>query len=168
MKTFWRVILSLSVMGARGVAHSHLFWRGCRLSSVNGSRRVRSLWLFYMQASVSWTWCEFKHVLYASWLPAGGFNSWDGGGGGCKNAHLSLNLSVCIYINSHIYVHMWVYVCVRIWVKSDFLSQPGMTGKTPKTFCGLTRFEVSFHPHFKWKHCTMQWDLTVLYNVVSC
>ncbi len=34
--------------------------RGCRLSSVSGSRQVLSLWLFYMQASVSWTWCELQ------------------------------------------------------------------------------------------------------------
>ncbi len=31
------------------------------LSSVSGSRRVLlSLWLFYMQASVSWTWCKLQ------------------------------------------------------------------------------------------------------------
>ncbi len=54
--------LSLSVMAPQGVSHSHIsgFWRGCRLSSVSGSRRVLSLWLFYMQASVSWTWCELQ------------------------------------------------------------------------------------------------------------
>ncbi len=29
------------------------FWRGCRFVIVSGSRRVLSLWLFYMQSSVS-------------------------------------------------------------------------------------------------------------------
>ncbi len=33
------------------------FWR---LSSLSGSRRVLSMWLFYMQSSVSWTWCELQ------------------------------------------------------------------------------------------------------------
>ncbi len=57
MKTFWRVILCLSLMTPRVIAHSQIsdFWRGCRLSSVSGSKRVLSMWLFYMQASVSWT-----------------------------------------------------------------------------------------------------------------
>ncbi len=60
-KTIWRVILCLPVMAPWGVAHSQIsdFLRGCRLScQVSGSRRVLSPWLFYMQASVSWTWCE--------------------------------------------------------------------------------------------------------------
>ncbi len=64
MKTFWRVILSLSVMAPRGDTRSQIsvLWRGCRLSSVNGSRRVLSLWLFYMQASVSWIRYRFKSI----------------------------------------------------------------------------------------------------------
>ncbi len=33
---------------------------GCRFVIVSGSRRVLSLWLFYMQASVSWTGCELQ------------------------------------------------------------------------------------------------------------
>ncbi len=62
MKTFWRVILILSVMAPRGDARLQIsdFLRGCRLSSVSESRRVLSLWLFYMQASVSWTSCELQ------------------------------------------------------------------------------------------------------------
>ncbi len=88
-----------------------LFWRGCRLSSVNGSRRVRSLWLFYMQALVSWTWCEFKHVLYASWLPAGGFNSWDGGGGGLQK-RTPISQSFSLYIHQLSYICTYVSVCV--------------------------------------------------------
>ncbi len=62
MKTFWKVILCLSVMAPKGVAHSQIsdFWRGCRLSSVSGSRRVLRLWLLYMQASVSWTGCKMQ------------------------------------------------------------------------------------------------------------
>ncbi len=62
MKTFWKVILCLSVMAPRGFAHSQIsgFWRRCRLSSVSGSRRVLSLWLFYMQTSVSLNWCELQ------------------------------------------------------------------------------------------------------------
>ncbi len=62
IKMFWKVILCLSVMAPRGVTHSQIsgFWKECRLSSVSGSRRVLSLWLFYMQASVSWTWCELQ------------------------------------------------------------------------------------------------------------
>ncbi len=62
MKTFWRVILSLSVMEPRGVAHSQIsdILRGCRFVIVSGSRRVLSLWMFYMQVSVSWTWCELR------------------------------------------------------------------------------------------------------------
>ncbi len=61
---FWRVILSLSVMAPRGDTRSQIsvLWRGCRLSSVNGSRRVLSLWLFYMQASVSWIRYRFKSI----------------------------------------------------------------------------------------------------------
>ncbi len=64
MRMFWRVILSLSVMVPRGVAHSQIsdFWRGCRFVIVSGSRWVLSPWLFYMQASVSWTWCELQLV----------------------------------------------------------------------------------------------------------
>ncbi len=67
MKTFWKVILCLFVMAPRGVTHSQIwgFWRGCRLSSVSGSMRVLSLWLFYTQASVSWTWCELQPVASA-------------------------------------------------------------------------------------------------------
>ncbi len=62
IKMFWKVILCLSVMVPRGVTHSQIsgFWKECRLSSVSGRRRVLSLWLFYMQASVSWTWCELQ------------------------------------------------------------------------------------------------------------
>ncbi len=42
MEMFWNVILCLSVMAPRGVAHSQIsgFWRGCRLSSVGRGRRV--------------------------------------------------------------------------------------------------------------------------------
>ncbi len=67
-RMFWRVILSLSVMAPRGVAHSQIsdFWKGCRFVIVSLSRRVLSLWLFYMQASVSWTWCELQLVASAS------------------------------------------------------------------------------------------------------
>ncbi len=61
--TFWKVI---SVMAPRGVARSQIsdFLRGCRLSLVNGTRRVLSLWLFYLQASVSWTWCELQQGVW--------------------------------------------------------------------------------------------------------
>ncbi len=54
-------------MAPRGGAHSQIsgFWRVCRLSSVSGGRRVLSLWLFYMQASVSWTWCELQPIASA-------------------------------------------------------------------------------------------------------
>ncbi len=64
MKMFWRVILCLSVMAPRGDTRSQIsvFWRGCRLSSVSGSRRVLSQWLFYMQASVSWIRYRFKSI----------------------------------------------------------------------------------------------------------
>ncbi len=50
-----QLFLSLSVMVPRGVAHYQIsdFWSGCRFVIVSGSRRVLSLWLFYMQASVS-------------------------------------------------------------------------------------------------------------------
>ncbi len=56
MKKFWKVILCLSVLVPQDVAHSLIsdFWRGCRFSKVGGSRWVLSL--FYMQASISWTW----------------------------------------------------------------------------------------------------------------
>ncbi len=66
-RMFWRVILSLSVMVPRGVAHKQIsdFWRGYRFVIVSGSRRVLSLWLFYMQASVSWTGCELQLVASA-------------------------------------------------------------------------------------------------------
>ncbi len=44
-RMFWRVILSLSVMVPRGVAHKQIsdFWRWCRFVIVSGSRRVLSL-----------------------------------------------------------------------------------------------------------------------------
>ncbi len=66
------------------------FWRGCRFVIVSGSRRVLSLWLFYMQASVSWTWCELQpgasarrqrevwHVIFwARWRPIVLPDQWD-------------------------------------------------------------------------------------------
>ncbi len=54
-------------MAPRGVAHSQIsgFWRGCRFVIVSGSRWVLSLWLFYIQASVSWTWCKLQLVASA-------------------------------------------------------------------------------------------------------
>ncbi len=38
---------------------------GCKFVIVSGSRWVLSLWLFYMQASVSWTGCELQLVASA-------------------------------------------------------------------------------------------------------
>ncbi len=67
MRMFWRVILSLSVMVPQGVAHLQIsdFWRGCRFVIVSRSRWVLGLWLFYMQASVSWTGWELQLVASA-------------------------------------------------------------------------------------------------------
>ncbi len=54
---FWRGCRFVIVSGSR-----RGFWRGCRFAIVSGSRRVLSLWLFYLQASVSWTGCKLQLV----------------------------------------------------------------------------------------------------------
>ncbi len=57
---FWRRCRFVIVSGSR-----RGFWRGCRFVIVSGGRWVLSLWLFYMQASVSWTGCELQLVASA-------------------------------------------------------------------------------------------------------
>ncbi len=57
---FWRGCRFVIVSGSRWG-----FWRGCRFVIMSGSRWVPSLWLFYMQASVSWTGCELQLVASA-------------------------------------------------------------------------------------------------------
>ncbi len=48
-------------MAPRGIPHSQIsdFWRGCRLSSVSGSRRVLSLWLPMMGIAFVCVWAAY-------------------------------------------------------------------------------------------------------------
>ncbi len=93
--------------------------------------------------------------------------------GGLQNTHLSLNLSVCIHIylsiNSHIRMYICECMCMCVWESELNL-----------TFClnqawlkchnilWVDSFLSNLSSTLKVKTRTMQWELTVLYYVVSC